>query len=74
MSRESRARAVVQFFIDRPIPYKQAFKVYKEQRQWRLVKRVFDGKNQYTEADLKEWERIIKIIRKDEQTIRKADS
>lgn len=61
-SRESRALEIVKFFIDNPVPCRMAFKVHSPSRSWRLAKRVINGTNGYSDADLDAWEHVIKSI------------
>ena len=67
-----RAKRVITFFIEIPIPYRSAYKMYEKERQWRLSKRVFDGKNNYTSQDLDAWERVINKLKDERSKIKKA--
>lgn len=67
-----RAKKIISFFIQVPIPYRKVYKMYESGRQWRLAKRVFDGKNNYTAEDLDAWERVISKLKYERSKIKKA--
>jgi hypothetical protein len=70
-SRESRALSIIKFFIDNPIPYKRAAKVFYPSRERALLMRVFKNSNDYDDEDLRVWELIIKQIREYDKKVKK---
>jgi hypothetical protein len=71
MTRESRALSIIQFFIDNPIPYRRAARVFRPQREGRLMMRVFKQNNDYEIEDLDAWEEIIKQVKEYGKKVKK---